>query len=347
VARAIAGEIRATLTPPQQARLAGARRVDPEAYEAYLKGRQECAKYTNEGFEKGIAYFQQAILKDPGFAASQAALAECFCWAALHGVAKPIAVFPKARAAATKALELDETLAEAHAALGAVTFLFDWDFRGAEKEFRRAVELNPNSASARDQYGVYLVFLGRFDEGIAEMTRAQALDPASAAKKARSGLCRFIAGRHDEAIADYRKALELDPKLSYVYAHLAWVYARKGLRSEAIATGEKARKLLAPGKDLAFDAFLAEIYVQAGRRAEVLRWVELWESLPAERYVDGYILAFMHSVLGNRNRAFQWLNRAYEERASGMPALKTDPWWDTLRSDPRFQDLLRRVGFPE
>lgn len=173
-----------------------------------MKGRQEWGKYTPEGSEKGIAYIEQAIKKDPGHAASYAALGDC-CWAALHGLMAPIAVFAEARAAATRALELDETLAEAHAPLGAVTYMFDWDFRGAERGFKRAVELNPSSASARAQYGVYLAFMGRFDEGIA--------------------------------------------------------------RFEAIATTDKAGSLLAPGKDLAFDAFLAEVYVESGRPVEVQR----------------------------------------------------------------------------
>lgn len=197
---------------------------------------------------------------------------------------------------------MDETLAEAHAALGAVTYMFNWDFRGAEREFKRAVELNPSSASARAQYGLYLIF---------------------------------------------REGLDLDPHLGYLYAHLAWVYARKGMRSEAIAIADKARSLLAPGKDLAFDAFLAEVYVESGRRAEVQSWVESWEHPPTEHYVDGYVLAFLHFLLGNRDRAFQWLNKAYEDRSASLPGLQTDPWWDTLRPDPRFQELVRGVGFPE
>jgi len=242
---------------------------------------------------------------------------------------------------------LDETLAEAHAALGAVTYMLDWDFRGAEREFKRAVELNPSSAGARAQYGVYLTFMGRFDEGVAEMSRAQALDPTSAVTAGRLGFCHLIARGYDEAIAHYREGLDLDPHLGYLYAHLAWVYARKGMRFEVIATADKARSLLAPGKDLAFDAFLAEVYVQSGRRAEVLRWVESWEHPPTERYVDGYILAFLHLLLGNRDRAFQWLNRAYEGRTASLPGLQTDPWWHALRPDPRFQELVRRVGFPE
>jgi TolB-like protein/Tfp pilus assembly protein PilF/predicted Ser/Thr protein kinase len=347
VARAIAGEIRIKLTPQEQARLASARRVDPEAYEAYLKGRHHCDKWTEEGFNRGIQYLEQAVRKDPSHAASHAALADCYCWFGIWGYAPPTVVYPKARAAATKALELDETLAEAHAALGRVKLDSDWDFSGADSEFKRAIELNPSSATAHFQYGFYLTSMTRFEQGIAEMNRAQALYPTSAMITTWVGWSYASARRYDDGIVQLKKALELDPNFAYAHAMLAWIYAAKGMHFETVAAGEKARNLVAPGKDLLLDAYLAGAYARSAKRAEALKWLERWERQSGQGYVDGYNLGCAWAAVGQREKALQWLRRAYEEHSPSMPMLQMDPSFDTLRSDPRFQELVRRVGLPE
>ncbi len=347
VARAIAGEIRIKLTPQEEARLAGARQVDPEAYEAYLKGRHECGKATKEGVEKGIEYLEQAVQKDPGHAASHAALAEYYCELTLWGYAPPKVLARKAKLAVMRALELDETLAEAHATLSYVNLAFDWDWSGGEKEFKRAMELNPSSATAHVTYAAHLIAAGRLEEGVAEMIRAQALDPTSARTAGHLGWCYVAARRYDEAIAHFTKALQLDSNFAYAQAQLAWNYARKGVHPEAIAAGQEARRLVAPGEVLLTDGWLAEAYVRAGKQAEVLAWIETWERLSAHRYVDGYYLAYLYAAVGNPDAALQSLSRAYEDHSPNMPFLNVDPPFDPLRSDPRFRDLVRRVGLPE
>jgi tetratricopeptide (TPR) repeat protein len=209
------------------------------------------------------------------------------------------------------------------------------------------MELNPSSATAHVTYAAHLIAAGRLEEGVAEMIRAQALDPTSARTAGHLGWCYVAARRYDEAIAHFAKALQLDSNFAYAQAQLAWNYARKGVHPEAIAAGQEARRLVAPGEDLLTDGWLAEAYVRAGKQAEVLAWIETWERLSAHRYVDGYYLAYLYAAVGNPDAALQSLSRAYEDHSPNMPFLNVDPPFDPLRSDPRFRDLVRRVGLPE
>jgi len=344
VAGAIANEIKIKLTPQEQARLASARPVNPEAHEAYLKGRYYWNLRTEEGLKKSSEYFQQAIEKDPGYALAYAGLADTYGVVATWNVMAPKEAYPRAKAAAFKALEMDETLAEAHALLGSAREEYDWDWVGAEKEFKRAIELNPGYATAHQWYAEYLSVMGRHNEAIAEAKRAQELDPLSLMINAIGGRVFFYARRYDEAIAQCRRTLELNPGFYPAHLFLAWAYEQEKRYAEAISEYQKA---IAPGQsNPLLAAELARGYVAAGKRTEALTVISQMGELSKRRYVSSYVIAQIYTALGDTGRAFQWLEKAYQERDSQLAWLKAEPGFDSLRSDPRFQNLLRRMNFP-
>jgi serine/threonine-protein kinase len=344
VARAIASEVKAALTPQEQTRLASTRPVNPDAHEAYLKGRYYWNLRTEEGLKKSIEYFQQAIEKDPGCALAYAGLADSYVVVSTWNVMAPKEAYPRAKAAAFKALEMDETLAEAHASLGAAREEYDWDWVGAEKEFRRAIELNPGYATAHQWYAEYLSHMGRNNEAIAEAKRAQELDPLSLIINAIRGRVCFYARRYDEAIAQCRRTLELNPGFYPAHLYLGWAYEQEKLYAEAISEYQKAIALEQGNPRLAAD--LARGYAAVGKRTEAVNIISHLEELSKRRYVPSYAMALTHAALGDASRAFQWLDKAYQDRDSQLVWLKAEPGFDSLRSDPRFQDLLRRMKFP-
>jgi len=255
--------------------------------------------------------------------------------------------FPKARAAALKALDIDPSLPEAHTALAEVSWWYDWDWSAAEREFRRAIELNPTSAVAHFHYANMLSTMGRFDEAIAECKRAQELDPLSLIVNVGFGYIYTLAHRFDEAVPWYRKGLELDPNSNIGHAELAWNYAFKGQTKEAIAEYEKLAKVPTPRTDQLLSGGLGYVYAVSGKRDEALKIVSQFEKLASERYVDAYQIASVYAGLGAHDKAFHWLGIAAEERTASLVYLKTDPFFDNLHSDARFSDVLRRVGLPE
>jgi serine/threonine-protein kinase len=344
VAQAIANEIRIKVTPQVQARLARARPVSPEAHEAYLKGLYYRNLRTEDGLKKSIDSLQQAIEKDPGYALAYVGLADSYSVLTSWGLMAPREAYPRAKAAALKALELDETLAEAHASLGVVSNEYDWDWVGAEKEFKRAIELNPGYAFARHAYAEYLSQMGRHNEAIAEIKRAQELDPLSLAINAIVGYVFFHARRYDEAIAQYRSTLELNAGFYPAHLFLGWAYEQQKLYDEAISEYRKAIALEQGSPRVA--AYLALGYAAAGKRTEALKIISNLRQLSKQRYVSPYGIAQVYTALGDFDQAFAWLEKAYEERPYELLYLKVDPRNDPLRSDPRFQDLLRRMNFP-
>ena len=344
VSRAIAGEVKAALTPQEQARLANTRPVNPDAHEAYLKGRYYWNLRTEEGLKKSIEYFQQAIEKDPSYALAYAGLAGSYGVMATWNVMAPKEAYPRQKAAALKALEIDETLAEAHASLGLVREDYDWDWMGAEKEFKRAIELNPGYATAHQWYAEYLSEMGRYNEAIAEAKRAQELDPLSLIINADGGLVFFYARRYDEAIAQCRRTLELNAGFYPAHLYLGWAYEQKKRYAEAISEYQKAIALQQGNPTLA--AHLARGYAAAGKRTEALNIISQLGQLSKGRYVSPYVIAQVYTALDDPDRAFQWLEKAYQERDSDLDELKTEPGFDSLRPDPRFQDLLRHMNFP-
>jgi serine/threonine protein kinase/TolB-like protein/Tfp pilus assembly protein PilF len=345
VARAIANEIRLKLTPQEQVRLASVRPVNPDAHEAYLKARYYWNLRTEEGLKKSIQYFQQAIEKDPGYALAYAGLADSYAVLAAYNVMAPKEAYPRAKVAAFKALEMDETLAEAHAALGDARGRYDWDWVGAEKEYKRAIELNPSYATAHQWYAEYLSAMGRHNEAIAEAKRAQELDPLSLIINASGCWVFFHARRYDEAIAQYRSTLELNAGFYPAHLYLGRAYEQKKLYEQAISEHQKAIALEQGNPLLA--AELARAYAAAGKRTEALKIISDLRELSKPTYVPSYQIAQVYTALGDTDRAFAWLEKAYDYRSATLFMLKVDPRVDRLRSDPRFQDLLRRMNFPK
>jgi tetratricopeptide (TPR) repeat protein len=323
--------------------------TNPDAYQLYLKGRYRANQATEAGLRKGIEYFQQAIDQDPGYALAYAGLADTY--SALGGgyiYLPPTDTFPKAKAAALKALQLDDTLAEAHAALAYAEF-FDWDWPSAEREFKRAIELNPNSALSHDRYAECLKTRLRFNESVAEAKRAQELDPLSPEIVYQLGNVYLMARRYDESIAEFQKALDLDPNLPVVRASLAWAYAVKRMYPQALAEYDKiADQDKAVAAENQFVAGgLGWVYAVSGRRADALKIAKEFRDLSSHAYVDFYFSAVIYAGLGDKDEAFRLLEKGYEEHSAGMAYLAVDPFWDSVRSDPRHADLLRRIGLPQ
>ena len=339
VARTIARQIEITVTPDQEARLAARRPVNPETYEAYLKGMFHLNKFTPEGTKKGMDYLRQAIEKDPADPLAYAGLAGGYSIIG-HGPAPSPEALPRAKAAALKALELDETLAEAHAVLAEVKLYYDWDWAGAEHAFQRALELNPNLAPARAHYSWYLRLFGRTDEALAEMKRAQELDPLAPIYSAWLGQQYWYAEQYDEAIDEARKSLELDSDFPVGLYVLGSAYAAKGMYEEAIVAHQKAG---AVDPDLGW--LLGHTYAMAGRRDEALNVLaELGEEYQQR---NAWGVAEIYAALGEKDEAFRWLEAAYEYRHNWIPWMGGNPNYGPLHDDPRFGDLLRRMNLPE
>jgi tetratricopeptide (TPR) repeat protein len=343
VARAIASEIQVKLTPQEQTQLARARQVDPEAYENYLKGRFHWNKRTRDGVKKRAEIFQQAIEKDPTYAAAYAGLADCAGSDGFWGFAAPPEGCGKAKAAAQKALEIDDT-AEAHASLGWAILHYDFDHLAAEREFRRAIALDSRYATAHQWYGHCLAYMGRSDEAVAETARALELDPLSLIIHASHAGAFWLARNWDRAIVHSRQALELDHNFTALHWLLAHGYQGKGMYEQAIDERQRAAEL--SGKVPVFIAELGGTYAAAGKRDEALQILEQLHELSKRRYVMAYWIALIHTGLREKDEAFQWLEKACQERSPMLAWARVDPRLDCLRSDPRFEDLLRCMNFP-
>ena len=349
IATAISGNLRARLTSEEKNRLAKSPATNPEAYQLYLKGRYHANQTTLTELKKAIDYFQQAIEKDPTFAPAHAGIADAYT--ALGGgwlYLPPTDSFPKAKAAAMKALELDDTLAEAHAALAYAEF-FDWDWQSAEREFKRAIELNPNSALSRARYAVCLVARLRFNESVAEAQRAQELDPLSPDIVSGLGVVHYLARQYDESIAENQKALDLNPNIPVVRATLGLAYAMKRMYPQASAEYEKIPdqdKVTAAGNQFVAGT-LGWLNAVSGRRTDALKIAEEFKDLSAHAYVDFYWSGVIYAGLGDKDEAFRFLEKSYQEHSAALPYIAVDPFWYGMHSDPRFADLLRRMGLPQ
>jgi len=345
VAQAIANEIKVKLTPQEQARLARSGPVNPEAHEAYLKGRYFWNLRTEEGLKKGTELFEQAIEKDPGYALAYAGLADSYSVLGLRILIAPREAYPRAKAAASKALEMDETLAEAHASMGLAELEYDWDWVGAEKEFKRALELNPSYATAHQWYAVYLSCMGRHNEALAEIKRAEEFDPLAPIISVAGGSIFLSARRYDEALAQCRKALELNAGFYLAHSCLGLAYEHERLYEEAVSEYQKAIALEPASPRLA--ANLARAYAAAGKRSDALKIISNLKELSKQRYISPFGIAMIYAALGDFDQTFEWLEKAYQDRSVGLAELRGNQRINLLRSDPRFQDLLRRMKFPE
>jgi tetratricopeptide (TPR) repeat protein len=345
VARAIAEQIRINVNAGEQAALSGRAVVDPAAYESYLKGRYFWNKRTADGLKAALAYFNQAIDEDATYAQAYSGLADTYAllgdWQ--YAVMTPNEALPKAKAAATKALELDGGLGEAHNSLAFCLDGFDWNFDAAGKEFQRAIALNPGYASAHHWYAWHLALLRRYDEAIAEMRKAASLDPLSLVITADLAELLALAHSYDESIRWSRKALELDPGFALAHNHLGQAYLQKHMTDEAIAELSQA-VALSKGSPTCL-ANLARAYVAGGRRTEAEQLLADLKKRSKPDQSFGPEIAVIAAALGDRDQAMQWLQRGYEERFN--PGVLIRPGFDPLRADPRFEALVRRVGFPD
>jgi TolB-like protein/DNA-binding winged helix-turn-helix (wHTH) protein/Tfp pilus assembly protein PilF len=344
VTRAIVSEVRVKLTAQEQARLANMHPINPEAFQLWLKGRYYWYKLNPEGLQKAIEYFQQALEKDPAYAPAYAGLADSYNLLAFFNVFPPREVMPKAKAAAVKALELDDNLAEAHVSLGWAGFTYDLDWPAAGKHFDRAIVLNPAYPLAHSYYSLYLGALGRPEEGLTEAKRALDLDPVSPAINHYVVVQLYLARRFDEAIEQCRKTLELDPSFTPVRGTLAEVYSAKGMYREALAEYEELSAL--SGGSPRSTAFVGYAHARLGHRSQAFRVLEQLRAASKQRYVPALSFAIVYVGLGEKEKAFLWLEKAYDERTNSLAYLKVQATWDTLRSDPRFADLVRRIGLP-
>ena len=343
ISRQVMRELLVELKPEDAERLGRHGSKNIEAYQAYLKGLYFWNKRTNDGYLKAVKYFRQAIEIDPTDARAHVGLGNAQSFLGSHEGLSEGEVFSRARAEAQRALELDDTLAEAHAALGLIAMNHDWDWQGAEREFRRAIELNPNYATAHHWYGEFLVQMGRPDEGIAEARRAQELDPLSLIINTDVAKVYMFARRFDEAIEQYKRALEMDPEFETARGLLAQTYSAKGMHEEAVA---ELRKIKNIEEEPMYLSFLGFVYGEAGRRAEARGVLDRMRKLSERTRVSPLWWALAYAGSEEKDQAFHWFDRAFAERASGGAiSLKVAPVWDNLRPDPRFTDLLRRAGF--
>jgi len=347
VASAIVNEIRINLTPEEQQRLATTRQISAESYEDYLKGRYYWNKRSEEGLTKAIEYFQLATQKDPHSALAFAGLADCYSiiGSAIVGSVPSQAVAPKARAAALKALELDNSLAEAQTSLATVQFNYDWNWPAAAGGFQRAIELNPSYATAYQRYSLYLMAMSRTAESLAQMNRARELDPLSISMSFSLGWRLYMARQYDQAISQLRNTLEMDPNFALPRMVLGQAYEQKGLYPQAIAELQKAAAFSHDSPPML--GSLGRAFGLAGNKAAADKILAQMLEQSKKRYVSPFYVSVVYAGLHENEKAMDWLEKAYEDRSNAIIFLKVDPDFDGLRSNPRFQALLRRLTLQE
>jgi serine/threonine-protein kinase len=345
ITRDVSQKLRARLSSADEQKLAKNYTANAEAYQLYLKGRYHLFKLTPPEIQTGISYLQQAIAIDPAYALAYVGLSEAYRSLALAGEMTPTEFLPKAKAAAQKAIEIDDALAEAHTALGASIFWYDWNWNEAENKYKRALELNPNSVDTHLFYAHLLSNTGRHAEGLAEIKRARELDPLSPFVSALEGQFLIHAGRTDEALDRLQKTFELAPNFWFPHLFASSAYIEKGMYREAVAEARRAKEL-SPNQTIPV-AMGSYALAKSGKPEEARAALEELLKLSTARFVPPYHIALIYNGLGETDKALAWLEKGYEQRDPKMAFLKVEPKWNNLRTDPRFQDLLRRVGFPQ
>jgi len=343
IARDVSYKLRMKLSGTEAEKVAKTYTANPEAYQLYLKGLFQWNKRTAESLRASVDYFNQAIEKDPGYAQAYAGMALAYVLFPEYSAGNPAESVGKGKAAARKALELDDTLAEAHVALGHALFTYDRSIAESDRQFQRAIELNPNYATAHQWYGGgNLVSTQRFDQAIAEGTRAIELDPLSLIANVELAAIYGYARKYDQAMAQLNKVVETDPNFYLAHMYRCQTYEYKGEFAEAIAECEKAKAL---NSDPAVLSYLVVAYARSGKREEAVKLVEQMHEQAKQRYVPAYSFGVAYTGLGDKDQAFQWLERSLQDRAWEITYLKVDASMDGLRSDPRFDDLVKRLGF--
>jgi eukaryotic-like serine/threonine-protein kinase len=344
ISNEISEKLKLQLTHAQKKKLTRHQTEDPDAYRIYLKGRHHWNRWTEEGFYKAIEYFQQAIEKDPAYALAHAGVADSYVLLGWNSYLPPKDAFPKAKAAALTALQFDPDLGEAHTPLAAVLWLYDWQWPEAEKEFKRSLELNPTYPTANHWHAEYAMTMGRHAEAIAQMKNSQTLDPLSLIINVAIGWAHYTARRYDEALAQLLQTVDLNPNYPVTYWILGLVHRTMGRNATAITEGEKGVRL--SGGSPLMRAALAHSYGKAGRKKEALQILDDLTSLAKCKYVAPHFFAGIHIGLGENDRALDYLEKSYEDHSHWLIYLHIDPTMDDLRNEPRFQDLLKRVGLP-
>lgn len=342
ISREISEKLRLKLSGAEKKQLAKRYTENGEAYQLYLKGRFHWNKRTEEALKKGIDYFKQAIESDPAYALAYAGLADSYNILASYSAVAPKDAFPLAKAAASRALELDSELAEGHTSLAFAKFGYDWKWTESEREFRRALKLNPGYAMAHNWFGVTVVAQGRFDEAFDQINRALELDPLSLPINTNAGWLLHLARRYDEAIEQYLRTIELDEGFGLAHRRLGQTYAQTQMYNEAVVEFQKAVKL--SGEDVELLSARAHFYATLGETGKAKEVLELLEERSKNTYVPAYLVARVHLGFGDNDRVFEWLNKACDERYGYLAYLNVDPMFDSVRSDARFADLVRRVG---
>ena len=338
----VSNKLRSRLSNKEEQKINKLYTKNAEAYQDFLRGRFHWSKRTAKDLQKSIEFYDNAVALDPEFALAYAGLADSYVLLSGFAVSTPQESFPKAKAAAQKAIELDDSLAEAHTALAYALFNYDWNFEASEKEMSRAVELNPNYSTAYHWRGnANLISMGKLDESIKSVAHAQELDPLSLIINADLATGYLYNGQYDQAVAQYKKTLELDENFAYAHAYLGRTYMMMGEYQKASQEYEKAFAL---GGDPRVIMLFSCNYSKMGKRAEALQKIEELKKIAQAKYVSPYYFALAYTSLGDRNKAFEWLEKAFAAREGRMTLIKVDPLLNDLHSDPRFTDLLKRVG---
>jgi serine/threonine-protein kinase len=340
IAKDVAEKLQLKLSGEDQKRVTKRYTDDSDAYQLYLRGRFYWNKRTEDGMKKGAEYFNQAIAKDPNYALAYAGLADCYALLYEYSAAPSSDLYPKANAAAMRALELDDSLAEAHTSLAAA-YEYEWNWNEAEKQYAKAIELNPNYETAHHWYSAYLIARKRFDEAIAESRRALELNPLSLIINTALGRALHSARRYDEAIEQLRKTLDMDSNFAEAHFHLAFAYEGKKSYDDAIREYERYIEL---SGDKSMKAWVGRVYAEYGRKQQALKVLAEVLELSRREQPPLFAVATLYAALGDKDRAFEWLERVHAERNYYVVFLNSDPALDGLREDPRFSDLLRRIG---
>lgn len=342
ISRKIVEALRLRLSGEDQQQLTKRYTENTEAYHCYLKGRYLMDKRSPATIEKSVEYFERATRMDPNYALAYADLSLAYTSLGFLGVRPPMEVMPEAKRAVNKSLELDDTLADAHISLGFIMMTYDWDWSAAEREFKHAIELSPNSGRAHEGYAHYLKCAGRFDESIGEIRRALELEPASALINRNVAMMLYFARQYDQAIEQCHKTLELDPNMPTVYGWLGRAYEQKRLYEQAVEAYLKGREVSVLDRD--GQAALREAYAKSGWKGYWLKELDLEKEKAKRRYVTPYRFAVIYARLGEKDQALVWLEKACEDHQWMATHLNVDPVLDDLRSDPRFTRLLQRTG---
>src|SRR5262245_2863044 len=345
IATAVSEQLRLSTSTDDQRLLTRRSTENTEAYELYLTGQFYWNRRTPQTLRRAADYFQQAINKDPRYGSAWAALADCYSIYGYYGVESPRTAAPRAKDAAMAALRIDDTLAEAHSALGFTRFVSDWDWSGGETSLKRAYALNPRNGLALQRYAVLLQVTGRADDAIEEGKRSLQIEPVSSNHNAQMGRLLYYARRYDQALRQLNASLELDPDFAQTHLHLGWVHEQQGRYEEAIAELQKGFDLSGGESEMA--GALGHAYAVAGKRGEAEKLIGALQERSKRQYVAPIDIALIHLGLRSMNAAFEWLDKSYEDRSTWLTWIKVDPRFDEIRDDPRYRDLIRRMKIPE